>query len=335
MNQASSITDDHKKNLELEGLLSKLNGLLSGVRATPDTNGHPPPYPVIFIVGAPRSGTTLLSQWLASLGIFSYPTNFISRFHANPYVGALVQDMLFDKKFQYKEELQLTVKSNAFHSDIGKTSGPLEPNSFYYFWRNHFKFPEIPGDPNVFMQSADFGSFMNHIDMLATHYKKPFFIKSIIINWYIEIFYQNVRKPLFIFNKRELYSNAHSLLKVRKKYFANEHNWYSFKPTAYPLLAQLDNYAQVVGQVHFTNLDISRALEKIPEQNKLEVSYKELCTAPKSLYNRLISKMAGLGHAVDASYSGVERFDYQAIDPSKQSALMRAVKIIEELSDVV
>ncbi|HEX2282073.1 MAG TPA: hypothetical protein VHG52_09970, partial [Thermomicrobiales bacterium] len=42
------------------------------------------PHPVILIVGAPRSGTTVLMQWLQQVGV-AVPTNIAARFSRNPY----------------------------------------------------------------------------------------------------------------------------------------------------------------------------------------------------------------------------------------------------------
>ena len=36
---------------------------------------------VVLVVGGPRSGSTVMMQWLASSGVFAYPSNLLSRFY--------------------------------------------------------------------------------------------------------------------------------------------------------------------------------------------------------------------------------------------------------------
>ena len=61
-------TTDFERDQSLESVLAEINS------AIPDTMTPPyntPQMPVVFIVGAPRSGTTLMSQWLSASGLFA------------------------------------------------------------------------------------------------------------------------------------------------------------------------------------------------------------------------------------------------------------------------
>src|SRR5215204_3181451 len=111
------------RNENLESLLSNLNGLLAPVQQGVNSNFQKPRYPMILIVGCARSGSTLMMQWLASTDQFAYPTNFLSRFYASPYVGAMIQKMLIDSTYKYKEEFSEVQNLARFKSDLGKTSG--------------------------------------------------------------------------------------------------------------------------------------------------------------------------------------------------------------------
>ena len=99
-------------------------------------------HPIIFIMGCARSGTTLVSQYLARSREFCYPTNFISRFYYAPYIGALLQRLMFD--LDTKGELFGSFKEAVdFKSVLGKTKAASSPNEFWYYWRRFFKFGEI------------------------------------------------------------------------------------------------------------------------------------------------------------------------------------------------
>jgi hypothetical protein len=88
-------------NERLEKLIAELSTILKPIQflKQKDFNNHK--YPFAFIVGAPRSGTTLLLQWFASQGSFSYPTNVLNRFAYAPYTEALNQQMLLNRAYDY------------------------------------------------------------------------------------------------------------------------------------------------------------------------------------------------------------------------------------------
>ena len=67
-------TKAYGKNKNLEKLLNKMNRFLLQLDGqSKNVEADSSIYPSIFIVGAPRSGTTLLSQYLACTGNFCYP----------------------------------------------------------------------------------------------------------------------------------------------------------------------------------------------------------------------------------------------------------------------
>ena len=90
-----------------------------------------PRYPMVFIIGAPRSGTTLLSQLLSSSGLFGYINNFIARFWTAPTLGALIYKTVLDHECRGNSSLQ---------SHLGVTENLHEPHEFGYFWRRWFHF---------------------------------------------------------------------------------------------------------------------------------------------------------------------------------------------------
>ena len=92
------------KNNNLEDILGVINGLLGQVEQNEINKVGKPDYPNLLILGSSRCGSTMFTQWIASLGIFSYPSNFLSRFYKAPYIGALIYEMLTNPKYQYREE---------------------------------------------------------------------------------------------------------------------------------------------------------------------------------------------------------------------------------------
>src|SRR5699024_1803087 len=89
-------TIENKRDNKLEDILGLLNETLEDDERDLISRFDTPEYPTIFIVGNARSGTTLLYQWLASTGLFAYPSNIVSRFYNAPYIGALIHQMFVE-----------------------------------------------------------------------------------------------------------------------------------------------------------------------------------------------------------------------------------------------
>ena len=83
-----------KRNDDLEIALTDLNNLISTVNC--EVEFSQPERPIVLLMGCPRAGSTLMLQWLASLGVFSYPSNLIARFYKNPFIGIRAQQSLLE-----------------------------------------------------------------------------------------------------------------------------------------------------------------------------------------------------------------------------------------------
>src|SRR5690625_7005231 len=93
-----------KKNNNLEERLSHLNDLLHQLELI-ELNGETiTVFQTLFIIGSPRPGSTLFTQWLASLGTCAYPSIFLSRLYIAPYVGAVIFEIVTNPEYQYGYE---------------------------------------------------------------------------------------------------------------------------------------------------------------------------------------------------------------------------------------
>src|SRR5262245_47802783 len=93
-------------NPRLGDLLAELGPLLARAEAASlPAPAATPRLPVVFVVGPPRSGTTLAMQWLAATGVFAWPSNLLSRFYEAPYVGALIQQVVTNPSLDFAGEL--------------------------------------------------------------------------------------------------------------------------------------------------------------------------------------------------------------------------------------
>jgi len=302
-------SSDFQRNEKLEELLKEINSRLKPVQDQVNIEQKASKFPLIFIVGCPRAGTTLFMQWLAHTNEFSYPSNLISRFYAAPYIGALVQMMLFDREFRYRNEFSDLDHEISYLSSLGKTRGILDPNEFWYFWRRYFPEKDVQFYKDFELKKVNIKGFIAELASIESVFSKPFATKGIYLNWNIPYLCEMIPKPFFIYIKRNPYYTAQSLIESREKFFGDINTWYSFKPREYESLKRLDPYSQVAGQVFFTNRTVDRSLQKISETNKFIFEYERFCENPETIYSGLREKLNSLGCTVSDKYSGPESFN--------------------------
>jgi Sulfotransferase family len=300
-----------KRNASLEGLLHTLNNLLvcSEEAALEHYSSEHEDYPIVFVMGPHRSGTTLFIQWLANSGAVSYPTNLLSRFYGAPVMGAQIQLLLTDPRFNFRNEILDFNSSISFESENGKTKGALAPNEFWYFWRRFLPFGELEwlSDEELF-RVVDREKLVKELTTLTRVFGKPFALKSMILNYNIPFLDAIFNKALFVQIRRDPVTNVVSILEARKRQFGNENEWYSFKIPEYQQLKDLDPITQSAGQLHYINKAITQGMATVDKSRKLVVQYEEFCRNPGKYYDALIEKLNENGCSIDSSYNGESAF---------------------------
>ena len=83
-------TETFSRNVRLEVLLKEINSSLWVAEKEILKEDQATEFPMLFVMGPMRSGTTLFMQWLANTGLVAYPTNLLSRFYQAPIIGAKI-----------------------------------------------------------------------------------------------------------------------------------------------------------------------------------------------------------------------------------------------------
>ena len=290
---------EFQRNLKLENLLAELNNMLGPLEQQIVSDGQKLKYPLILVVGAPRSGTTLMMQWIASLGVMAYPTNLLSRFYGAPYIGAKIQQLFTDPAYNFNDEFfDFNSWKPNFQSNLGKTQGALEPNEFWYFWRRF-----IPNaHPRLLtkqeLKSVNVRRMVAELAALQNVFDKPWAMKGLIMQFNIPFLAEILEKVLFIFVRRHPFYNIQSLLQAREKYFGTWDKWYSVQPPEYEELLKLSPIEQVAGQVFFTNQHILESLDQLPPPKHMVVDYERFCLAQEQVYERLVEGLSEYGHNI-------------------------------------
>lgn len=308
MSLSESRTNTFRRNELLEKMLAGLNSdlqptethLIAGYEHKAEM-----PYPLILVMGPLRSGTTLFTQWLANTGLVAYPTNLLSRFYQAPIIGAKIQLLLTDPRFNFRDELGEFVQQAEYRSENGKTKGVLAPNEFWYFWRRFLAEPgrDVWTDDEL-RQTMDTRTMQAELAGMLDVFQKPFAAKGMLFNYNIPFLDSVFDKVLFVQIKRDPVTNVASVLDARKRQLGSEAAWYSFKIPEYEQLQGLDPFMQSAGQIHYINQAVTRGLEKVGESRKLVVQYEDFCASPEIVFQKLCVKI-GLE---EVDYTGPESF---------------------------
>lgn len=321
---------DFHRSRKLETLLGEMNGLLAMCQEEINRQYTKPRFPLLLLMGAPHSGTTLFMQWLAESQQWAYPTNLISRFYAAPYLGARIQQILIENDIH--GEISAFKKPVPFTSTLGKTEGALAPHEFWYFWRRFFPLqPEADVVLAEKLAQVDIVKLNRELAALEAALEKPLTFKAMLLNWHIPFLDAAFDKVLFVNLKREPTYVIQSMLDGRRKRNGSEEFWYSFKPPEYAWLKNLPPVEQVAGQIYFIRQATDAGMAQVDPARTLTIHYEEFCRDPAAIWAELVEKMAGLGYAMQREYTGPEHF--HAANTVRSSSA-RWAQIQQALTDV-
>ncbi len=220
----------------------------------------------IFIIGAPRSGSTLLYQLLISKYNFSFFTNLHEKFKNNPAFAEKIITFL-----------PLRRKSN-FKSTYGNVKGILSPSEAGEYWYRFF--PRSPQYTNLSGIEMDKAIEMQQsIDKLQNQTKKPLIIKNLPIAVRLEPVVKYFPNSIFIIINRDIEDNAHSILRGRYKYLNRYDKWWSVEPKNKKELEELAPHIQVVEQIKAIKNHIEIARKDNPDSFYF-LNYENLCNSP-------------------------------------------------------
>lgn len=288
-------TPQFRRNKALESLLDELSGYFELIEASIEERFDYPTMPPLFLVGNPRSGTSLFMQFLSLTKSFAVPTNLLSRFYYAPFLGAKIQELLTNPKYDFKNELTTENNTSKLESDIGKAKGMLAPSEFFHFWRRFLPRydPQYLDDND--QKKIDIVGLQKGIAAIEFVLNKPFAAKAIIIQYNLDILYRGFPNCLIVNVRRKPIYVMQSILQARKRFYGNTEIWWSVKPKEYEQLKDMDVYYQIAGQVYYTDKSIEKQLHKVGDDRKLIVEYEDFCLKPKAVADAIKQRYFELG----------------------------------------
>ncbi len=316
----------YAKDPRFEEYFLALNQVLSSAQLPDFTETqNPEQLPILYIVGLPRSGTTLLSQIVSRFLPLGYINNLIARFWLKPSVGIrLSQAVLGNDARKY-----ITT-----HSEHGTTIGPYEPHEFGYFWWYWLKLGQAPthhlSDEMLSTLDANGLKIQLENEILAS-FNSPVVFKNIICGFHAAFLSRLHPLSIFVYIKRDLYALAVSILNARKERYGSFQAWWSLKPSTYPFeIPPGDFVAEVAMQVKECKREMEQELTK-PGVIAIHVTYEELCSNPAQVMDKICTKFYEIGFNIKPL-----SHEFPKMIPSKGPNLPNEIeKRLQELLDKV
>ncbi len=220
----------------------------------------------VFIIGAPRTGSTILYQTITNQLDLLYIDNLSCRFNKNLFFGFWLSNKIFNN-----------LAHNCFKSKHGDTAtcgnhAPSECGNFWYRWlskENHFIQEEQITEKMV-------KEITEEITAVTNYFNKPVLFKNLNAGQRLRLLKKCFPEAKFIFVKRDPLFTAQSILKAKRKIKIADNTFWSVKPKNYKELGKLETYEQIVKQIYFIEKQIINDIKLFPQENILTIDYKDL-----------------------------------------------------------
>lgn len=268
---------NYQKSVSDESFLLNINKCLQKEEEKTYTD-HPNKHPFLFVYGLPRSGTTLLAQFVCSVFRTGYISNFAARFWLAPITGIRLSSILCGDYF-----------TTDYQSTYAATKNMIDIHEFGYFWRYWLKKEKIEDyfDHRKTEKIIEWNKLRLILLNIQHEFGRPTCMKNLFGSFHIEKFAGILQNCLFIQIERNPLDIALSILEARKKYYSDVNTWWSIIPQEYPKLKDLPYMEQIAGQVYYLEKYYEEQYKALGTKNIIKIQYESLCTDPENVISRI------------------------------------------------
>lgn len=227
-------------------------------------------FPPIFLLGPPRSGSTLAIQALTE----ALDVGYISNFHCQNLSSKEYSNEDFKKKIADR----IPSDFSSFHGDTKEECAPNECGKWWYqFFRVTPTYVRLCDVDNEKMEN-----FRKCLEEITRAFGKPIALKNLYASLRLQAIGHYLPESLFIVVNRNEVDNGHSLLEARHNVFGNYDTWWSMEPQEISRLKELPAHEQVIEQIRQIHKTIDDDLDSagVPSSHRFDLNYEEFCKDP-------------------------------------------------------
>lgn len=232
--------------------------------------------PPIFIIGAPRSGSTLLIQSV----IQSFDIGFLNNLHSRFYGAPELVELYF-----FSNNKKVSRHFESIHGETPGNNGPSECGEFWYqFFRRRPAYVPLND-----ISEKNLYRFRRAVNSLINCFGKPTVFKNMYAALRLQPIITAFPNALFIQTNRDELEIGRSLLEVRKRIFDSYDHWWSMEPPNIGKIRALPCEQQVIEQVRSIYKTIKEDFQEMKIDNKQvhQISYEDLCNTPKIVMDQI------------------------------------------------
>lgn len=269
-------------NMDDYSFLTKLNENLAALEASLVDPKYISEHPNIFILGLPRSGTTLISQVLFNHLDIGCTNNLIARFWDTPLAGTKLSRIVLGD-----------TRSGSYNSVYASTEHITDPHEFAYFWRKHFlSFDVATSYPPERIKDIHWEEFRTIICNMNRIWGKAIMFKPLeIAGYYLEKFMEVFPRSIYVYIERDPTDTAISIANARLKLYGNLDDWFGTYPLEYGELKNETWWNQIAGQMFYLDKMYKSNTAKAGSRRIIHVQYEEFCANPPDTLNNIINKL--------------------------------------------
>ncbi len=277
-------------------------------------------YPPIFIIGPPRSGTTLLYQILVARYHFAYFSNFTAQFYYAPVMAFWLAQWLIPNK-----------QVGDYTSQYGRTTGwggPNECGEFWYRWFPRGEHVYVAPDvtPKTYLREL-----RSEIIGMSRVTRAPVLFKNTYNSMRIAPIVEALPEALFLVCRRDIVDTAQSILKGRENLYGTKERWMGVPPKEIDKILSHPYWQQVVEQVYYVYRQIEKDKHRFGEERFLDIRYDELCDNPNKILDNIGEFLAMRGLVLSKRNSVPERFPFSTGQKVSDDDYARIVETVRAL----
>lgn len=248
----------------MSAFLAKVMGLPEtvAVRALRLTTKYPP----LFVVGPPRSGTTVVIQHILNSFEFAYFPNLAKQHPYAPVTFATLARL----RYRYQP---------SYESAFGIIDGPMAPSDGWDIF--HRWFPRY--DFHVAIKQDRLYELRNIVRLLEVVFRAPFANKNNANTVRIDQLSTVFPDAIFVSVKRDVTDTVASVVASRVKHATPPNEWWGVAPPQFWDREFVSETERAVYQTLGITEYVDSSLSKLPPSRYTQIAYETFCAEPTAV----------------------------------------------------